>query len=76
MSKKRLTKFEMECMEREARGRAAWGAYGAYRRQANLNEECADLRYRLSSEHLSDREMERRIKEYQDSRCHGMLYVG
>ena len=25
MYKKRLTKYQVECMEREARGRAAWG---------------------------------------------------
>lgn len=72
--KKGLTKFETECMEREARGRAAWGSYGAFVRQQNLEEECAKLRSKLS--HLTESERKERIKEFQQSESHGMLYVG
>ncbi len=36
--KKKLTAFQTECLERRARGAAAWGAYGAHVRQSNLTQ--------------------------------------
>jgi hypothetical protein len=64
----KLTDFEMECMERDARRRAAWGAFGAQMREINLRNECKELRLKGKSEED--------IKRFIQSKSHGYLYIG
>ena len=76
MPKNKLTKFEVECMERRARGRAAWGMYGAYRRQQNLIDECNQMRIELSHKGTSSSEIEKKIEKFVESKSNNLLYIG
>lgn len=75
---KRLSKFEIACMEKEAQRGAAWGAYGAYVRQNNLDKKCSDLRrkLKLSGQGLSRAEIEEKVKELISQKSTGGLYIG
>lgn len=57
MPSKKLSKFEKEATERRARGRAAWGFYGAYVREQNFEQE----REKLRSQGLSEKEISERL---------------
>lgn len=73
---RRLSKFEIEWMEKEARARAAWGAYATHVRQDKLEKKCDDLRKSLSRQNLRRSEIERRVKELIRKESTGGLYIG
>lgn len=72
----RLTRFEVECMERQARGKAAWGAYAAYRRQENLTDKIRRLRSQLRSKLCSEKEIKEKIEDLIKKESTGGLYIG
>ncbi len=78
--KKRLTDFDMECIERRAQGAAAWGAYGAHVRQQNYDRESQRhneaIRKASSSETKAKAEAEKKKFEETAQRQNGILHVG
>jgi hypothetical protein len=73
--KGRLSKFEMEALEKRARGMAAWGMYAVYTQQQNLNRECQDLRHRLKSNGASTREIDEQVKQLERERVAGAHHL-
>ena len=57
------TEFERAVRERRARGDAAWGAYGAYVRQRNFDQELKVMDEAIDQSWISSEEKQKRQKE-------------
>lgn len=76
MPRKKLTRFEEECLERQARGRAGWGLYAAYVQERDMKTRCQNLRSKLESEHCSPREIDEEIEKLVRNETSNILYIG
>lgn len=69
----------MQCLERQARGAAAWGFFGAVMRQQHFNREIADHNEQVrvaGSEENKARAKAARTKFVQDCRGDHTLHIG
>jgi len=76
MPSKKLSKFEMEALEKRARGRAAWGMYGAYVEQQNVKQECENLRHKLQRNGCGESEIKKEVEKLKKSKESNFLRIG